>query len=47
MEKKQKTLSLILAMLLGTGTTAQAEMPTARTVWYIRLALQTASPLPG
>lgn len=30
MEKKQKTLSLILAMLLGTGTTAQAEMPTAQ-----------------
>lgn len=30
MEKKQKTLSLLLAMMLGAGATAQAETPTAQ-----------------
>jgi len=30
MEKKQKTLSLLLAMMLGAGTTARAEAPTAQ-----------------
>lgn len=30
MEKKQKTLSLLLAMMLGAGTTAHAQTPTAQ-----------------
>ncbi|MBP3648484.1 MAG: serine protease [Clostridia bacterium] len=49
MEKKQKTLSLLLAMMLGAGATAQAETPTAQfgpSGWPYRqpLPCQTEAP---